>query len=318
MEQQDAKLIKQRQRKKKMKYGGIAFAITVIVTAIVVLVNVVVGLLVERYPNAKIDLTSSNLYEVSDETIDYIKNLTEPVEIAVSSEKSTLEKDSYLKMVTELLKKYQGYSSEIEVTYFDTTKDPDILSKYQSKYSGTISSDNFIVCSGDRVKVFPLSDFFDMDQDKLQYYYYGQVSLSECITAFKGEQSLTNAIMNVTDANPQRVGFIGTSNGNTIYSPTQGNQYAAKVLSTLLDDNGYDVTQLDMVTDTISPDDYDLLVLPAPVNDLTVDAIDKLETFLHNDGNLGKRLLYIADFTQGNTPNLDAFLKDWNIVVDNS
>ena len=129
MEQQDAKLIKQRQRKKKMKYGGIAFAITVIVTAIVVLLNVVVGLLVERYPNAKIDLTSSNLYEVSDETIDYIKNLTEPVEIAVSSEESTLEKDSYLKMVTELLKKYQGYSSEIEVTYFDTTKDPDILSK---------------------------------------------------------------------------------------------------------------------------------------------------------------------------------------------
>ena len=47
MEQQDAKLIKQRQRKKKMKYGGIAFAITVIVTAIVILVNVVVGLLVE-------------------------------------------------------------------------------------------------------------------------------------------------------------------------------------------------------------------------------------------------------------------------------
>ena len=48
MERQDAKLIKQRQRKKKMKYGGIAFAITVIVTAIVILVNVVVGLLVER------------------------------------------------------------------------------------------------------------------------------------------------------------------------------------------------------------------------------------------------------------------------------
>ena len=50
---------------------------------------------------------------------------------------------------------------------------------------------------------------------------------------------------------------------------------------------------------TVSEVDYDLLVLPAPVNDLTVDAIDKLETFLHNDGNLGKRLLYIADFTQG-------------------
>lgn len=318
MEQQDAKLLKQKQRKKKMKYGSVAVAITLIVTAIVILLNVVVGLLVERYPNAKLDLTTSNLYEVSDETIDYIKNLDTTVEIAVSSEESTLEKDSYLKMVTEMLKKYQSYSSEVEVTYFDTTKNPDILSKYQSKYSGTISSDNVIVCSGDRVRVFPLSDFFDMDQDKLQYYYYGQATLAECITAFKGEQSLTNAIMNVTDANPQRVGFIAKSNGNSIYNPTNGNVYAAQVLSTLLDDNGYDVTQLDMVTDEISPADYDLLVLPAPVNDLTVDAIEKLETFLHNDGNLGKRLLYIADFTQGNTPNLDAFLKDWNIVADTS
>ena len=53
MEQQDAKLIKQRQRKKKMKYGGIAFAITVIVTAIVILVNVVVGLLVDVACQAK-------------------------------------------------------------------------------------------------------------------------------------------------------------------------------------------------------------------------------------------------------------------------
>lgn len=318
MEQQDAKLLKQRQRKKKMKYGSVAVAITLIVTAIVVLLNVVVGLLVERYPNAKLDLTTSNLYEVSDETIDYIKNLDTTVEIAVSSEESTLEKDSYLKMVTEMLKKYQSYSSEVEVTYFDTTKNPDILSKYQSKYSGTISSDNVIVCSGERVRVFPLSDFFEMDQNKLQYYYYGQATLAECITAFKGEQSLTNAIMNVTDANPQRVGFIAKSNGNSIYNPTNGNVYAAQVLSTLLDDNGYDVTQLDMVTDEISPADYDLLVLLAPVNDLTVDAIEKLETFLHNDGNLGKRLLYIADFTQGNTPNLDAFLRDWNIVADTS
>jgi ABC-type uncharacterized transport system involved in gliding motility auxiliary subunit len=318
MEQQEAKLLKKKQRKKKMKYGSIAAVVTLIVTAIVILLNVVVGLLVERYPNAKLDLTTSSVYEVSDETLDYIKNLDEEVEIAVSTEESTLEKDSYLKMVTELLQRYQSYSDMISVTYFDTTKNPDILSKYQSNYSGTISSDNVIVSCGDRIKVFSVSDFFDMDSTMLQYYYYGQASLSDCITGFSGEQSLTNAIMNVTDANPQRVGLIMTSNGDTIYNPTNGNIYAAQVLSTLLDDNGYDVTQLDMVTDDISPDDYDLLVLPAPVNDLTVDAIDKLEDFLHNDGNLGKRLLYIADFTQGNTPNLDAFLKDWNIVVDTS
>lgn len=321
MEQQEAMLQKQKQRlqrKKKMKYGGMATAITLIVTAIVILINVVVGLLVERYPNFKLDLTTSNLYAVSEETIDYVKHLDTDVEIAVSSEKSTLEGDSYLKMVSEMLKKYQGYSDQISVTYFDTTKNPDILSKYQSKYSGTINSDNVIVCSGDRVRVFPLADFFEMDQNMLQYYYYGQASLSDCITAFKGEQTLTTAIMNVTDANTQRVGLIATTNGDYIYNPTNGNYYAMQLLNSLLTDNGYEVTSIDMVTDAISPEDYDVLVLPAPLNDLTVDAIEKLETFLYNDGNMSKRLVYIADFTQGSTPNLDAFLNDWNIVVDSS
>ena len=39
---------------------------------------------------------------------------------------------------------------------------------------------------------------------------------------------------------------------------------------------------------------------------------------MYNDGNLGKQLVYIADYTQSSTPNLDAFLKEWNVQVDYS
>ncbi|MBQ8824538.1 MAG: GldG family protein [Ruminococcus sp.] len=306
-------------RKKKLKYGGIATAITLIVTAVVILVNVVVSLLMERFPNFRLDLTQSNVYQVSDETLDYIKNLSKDVEIAVSSEESNFEKDSLLKTVSEMLKKYEGYSDKISVTYFDTAKNPDILSKYQALYTGTISADNIIIRSGDRVKVYSLLDMFELDNQKFQqYYYYGNVTLQECITGFKGEQILTTAVMNVTDSNVKTVGIIANSNGSMICSQSTANQYTITNMKQLLTDNGYDVTDLDMVTSEITSETCDILILPAPLNDLTTDSVQKLENFLYNDGKLGKELIYIADCRQGNTPNLNAFLQNWNISVNNS
>lgn len=309
---------KKMQVRKKLKYGGIATAVTVIFVAVVVLLNVVVAQVCKRNPDAVLDLTTANLYEISDDTVDYIKNLDQDVEIAISSEESTFQSDKYYKMISETISKYQGYSDHISVTYFDTTKDPDILSKYQDLYAGDISSNQIIVTSGDRIKVYSLTDMFEIDQDKYQSYYYGYASLSDCITGFKGEQTLTTAIMNVTDSNPKSVAVIIKSNGNYIFSATQANAYAVTAMENLLNDNGYDVKELDMVNDTLDAETYDIVVLPAPANDLTMDAIKKLQDFLQNDGNLGKQLIYVADYTQSVTPNLDAFLKDWNLQVDSS
>ena len=309
---------KKMQVRKKLKYGGIATAVTVIFVAVVVLLNVVVAQVCKRNPDAVLDLTTANLYEISDDTVDYIKNLDQDVEIAISSEESTFQSDKYYKMISETISKYQGYSDHISVTYFDTTKDPDILSKYQDLYAGDISSNQIIVTSGDRIKVYSLTDMFEIDQDKYQSYYYGYASLSDCITGFKGEQTLTTAIMNVTDSNPKSVAVITKSNGNYIFSATQANAYAVTAMENLLNDNGYDVKELDMVNDTLDAETYDIVVLPAPANDLTMDAIKKLQDFLQNDGNLGKQLIYVDDYTQSVTPNLDAFLKDWNLQVDSS
>ena len=309
---------KKMQVRKKLKYGGIAPAVTVIFVAVVVLLNVVVAQVCKRNPDAVLDLTTANLYEISDDTVDYIKNLDQDEEIAISSEESTFQSDKYYKMISETISKYQGYSDHISVTYFDTTKDPDILSKYQDLYAGDISSNQIIVTSGDRIKVYSLTDMFEIDQDKYQSYYYGYASLSDCITGFKGEQTLTTAIMNVTDSNPKSVAVITKSNGNYIFSATQANAYAVTAMENLLNDNGYDVKELDMVNDTLDAETYDIVVLPAPANDLTMDAIKKLQDFLQNDGNLGKQLIYVADYTQSVTPNLDAFLKDWNLQVDSS
>ena len=50
---------------KKLKYGGIATAITCIVVAVVILLNVLVNVLVKKYP-LKLDLTEDAKFEISD------------------------------------------------------------------------------------------------------------------------------------------------------------------------------------------------------------------------------------------------------------
>lgn len=319
MTQEEEARQKRLKRRKKLKYGSVATAVTVIFVAIVVLINVIVSMLSDRFPDMVLDLTSSNVYEISDETLEYIENLDVDVEIAISTEESEFQTDTYNKMISETVDRYASYSDHITVTYFDTTSDPDILSKYQELYSGDISSNEVIVTSGERIKVYSLTDLFEIDEEAYSYYYYyGYGDFEDCLTEFKGEYVITNAIMNVTDSNPKTVGVIAYSNDDYIYSATYANYYAVTAAESLLDENGYDVVELDMINDEFDTDTYDILLLPAPASDLTEDSVEKLTDFLYNDGDLGKQLIYIADYTQGSTPNLDAFLKEWNVSVDSS
>jgi hypothetical protein len=75
------------------------------------------------------------------------------------------------------------------------------------------------------------------------------------------------------------------------------------------------VQGIDLYKDELDPAVYDVLVLPAPVNDLTATAIDSISAFLYNDGEYNRNLIYIADFTQGDTPKLDELLSTWGIEV---
>ena len=59
--------------KRKFKYGTLATAITVVFIAAVVLLNVLASQLTDRF-GLKIDTTKEQLFEISDQTIDYLEN----------------------------------------------------------------------------------------------------------------------------------------------------------------------------------------------------------------------------------------------------
>ncbi len=308
---------------KKLKYGGISTAITCIVVAVVIVLNILVSVLVEKYP-LKLDLTEDAKFEISEESINYLKNLDQNVNFTVLMAESNFQTSSEsLKMVSEILSRYTQYTDKISLSYIDPATNPDIVSKYQSDYSGSLTEGDIVISNADesdglKLRVVSIGNLFDYDQQKyMQYYYYGVGTLEDCITGFSGEQNLTSALMYVTDADPVSVGLIALANGQPIYN-MQYSGGGVNALANTLIRNGYDVTQVDLYQDEISTEKYDMLILPAPVNDLTANGIDTLSAFLFNDGKYSKDLIYIADFTQSSTPKLNEFLETWGIQVTNN
>ena len=94
--------------KRKFKYGFVATVITLVFIAVVIVVNLIVGILTDR-KNLKLDLTENQLFEVSQDSIDYVKSIKKDVEIAVMKNESYFTTGStYTKMVLETLEKYKN------------------------------------------------------------------------------------------------------------------------------------------------------------------------------------------------------------------
>ena len=211
---------------------------------------------------------------------------------------------AYAKMIVEILERYKQGSEHISVEFYDIASNPDVVTKYSQNYNGSIQEGNIVVSSGNKVKVMTIDDLFTFEQTA-----YGTSS----IKGFNGEQLLTSAVMSVTNVNPKKVGFITFYNNQYIYNGL--NKKSIEKLNTILSLNGYEIDQLDIFSDEISPEKYDMVVLPAPSTDISEDCIKKLEDFLYNGGNLDKNMIYIADIFQYRTPNIDEFLEVWGIKI---
>lgn len=301
---------------KKFKYGSMSVAVIVLVIAIVVVINIISGLLMKRFP-LKLDLTADKRYELCEESIGVLKDMEDDVEITVTLPKETLIQLNYYNMIPEILDKYSVYSEagkgSITVEYADITKNPEVVSKYSKYYNGTISEGSVVVYCNEKVKVLPLTAMFTQSS---QSYYATDASIS-----FIGESTITSAIMSVTDANPIKAAFASLVNGAYVYGQDSSLYYSTEQFKSLLAANGYEFSEtgdIDLMTDELNPEDYDLIVIPAPTVDFSEDIIEKLDNYLYNDANYGKNLIYISALSSIQLPNIEEFLAKWNIQVEDT
>ena len=82
----------------------------------------------------------------------------------------------------------------------------------------------------------------------------------------------------------------------------------------LLENNGFTVGSQSIIKEF--DEDSNLLIIAAPTKDYSESELKKLDDYMYNNGNYGKNIFYIADYSQPVLPNLEAFLYDWGVIIE--
>lgn len=282
---------------RKFRYGSMATAVTVVVIAVVVLINVVAGILNDRYP-ANLDLTKDKLFSLSDDSKQIAKNVNQDVTITVFADESTFSNPStgtdqintIFKQFYQATKQYNSLSNgKITTTYMDLTKDPAAATNY-TQYNP--STGDILFQCGSRSEKIAYTDLFSEDSSNSSYSSYSASYTS------KVEQAMASKIAMVTSDNTPVVmmltGHDEDSNTKTSISDTLGN-------------NNYTTKDVDITSSTAFDNTSTLAVIAAPTSDYSEDEITKLRDWLNNSGNLDRHLLVIVNY-KASCPNLYQFL----------
>ena len=284
-------------RSRKFKYGALATVITILFIVAVIVVNMIAGLLGERYP-LSLDLTQDQVFQMSQQSIDFVQGIDKDVTITVLATESEFSSyNAYYLQANTVIKQYAQYSDHITVDYVDTAKNPGILNKYDASEEELYAGCILVECGNRHVVVDP-ADLFNIETQFNQSTFQQE----SYITSSKAEQTMTSAIWNVTSDDQVQISLL------TGYGEQDSSAFVD-----LLKKNNYNVIEQNLITDEQIDPNSDFAIIFAPERDYDESSIQKLTTFVSNNEQYGKTVLLVASQNQEQLTNINTFLAQWNI-----
>lgn len=265
------------------RHGAYSVGLTVIVIAIIIVINLVAGQIPEAYRN--LDVSSTKIYDISDTTTELLDSLEEDVDMTILA-----VKDETDDRITTFLSKYDALSDHVSMEWVDPVLHPSALTEYDA-------SENTVVISCEATGRTTTVSFDDiLVPDMYSYYYYG----SESYTEFDGEGQLTSA-----------VNYVTNDVEKTIYQTTgHGEGTLSDAITDLMDKNNYSLTELNLLMTTSIPEDCDLLFMYAPTTDLSEDEAEMIGSYLDQGG---KVMILLGETNAAELPNLEGILEEYGI-----
>jgi len=260
-------------------------AYSLIVTAIVLAIIIVVNILVTNLPSAltKYDISSSKLYSITSNTKVVVNRLEQDVTIywIVQANK---EDD----VIENLLSKYESLSDHIKVV----KKNPDVYPTFAEKYTDeTVKNNSLVVECGERSKYISYDDIYVQEPDVYNY---------STNNYFDGEGAITSAIDYVTTEDlPQLYVLEGHGEGEL-----------PSTFSDQIDKDNIQINQLSLLKVDSVPEEADAVMIYAPTSDISDKEKEMLAAYVENGG----KLLVIAGPTKdGILKNLYSLLADYGV-----
>lgn len=234
-----------------------------------------------------VDVTSNQLYTLSDQTKSIVKALDQEVTFYVINSESDVN-GAYEKIFNE----YKKLSSNIKIEY----RDPDLYPNFTEEYVDdpeSVSEDSVIVVCGDKNRYISSDDF-------ISYSYSDGYSYSA--DSLQVEQLLTEAINYViSDETPVVYTLSGHSEqdlSSDVVSSFEGDNYAVETLS--------------LLSAGAVPDDCEILLINGPKTDITEEEKSQIESYMNNGG----KMYVFLDASVEDLPQLYSLLEEYNIGVE--
>lgn len=283
---------------KRWKRRTLSFANSLLFIAIMIALNIVVSALTERFPSLNIDLTEQKLNTLSDQAVKAAKAVKEETTLTLIGEEKSYRKDqlysSYgikYSQVSNLADRLHEVNSKITVRYLDPDTNPDFVNQYpgESLYSGSV-----MVSTEKRYKVLTADDLFAIESGAN----YSKV-----------DSALAGALESV---GLERIPVAVIATG---HQEVLTDSYLS-AFTELLEGQNFEVRTWSVMTEDL-PEDAQMVMLPTPSADYTPEEIEKLRSFLGDETRQEPLSLWVTCYpTQGELPNLEAFLQEWGITLE--
>ena len=267
--------------KQALRGGTYSLAVTAVVLAILIAVNVFVSVLPASA--TKLDISASKLYSITSNTKAVVNNLTQDVTLYW-----VVQADKEDSVIENLLSKYDSLSDHIQVE----KKNPDVYPTFAAQYTDeTVPNNSVIVVSGDRSRYISYNDIYVQTSDMYAYSY---------TTSFDGEGAITSAIDYVVTETLPRM-YVLEGHGETELPASFADAVEKENVQT---------QSLSLLTEDSVPEDSACVTIYAPQSDISQEEAEMLRSYTEKGG----KLLVIAGPVKGaELTNLYSLLTDYGV-----
>src|SRR6266481_4818702 len=243
------------------------------------------------------DVSRDQKYTLSDKTKRFLNSVKDKTRITVLFSPNTPISGDVVSLLTE----YQYASKgKIDIENIDPNRSYTRAKELVDKYK-VVSDESLLIIDYDgRNKTVKASEMAEVDQSGVAF---GE---GPRVTAFKGEQAITSAMMDLVEGKKNTIGYVLGHK-----EPPLSENSTITVLKTFIENENIKFQELNLFDVDAIPKDLKAIMIIGPQYDFSDREVKLLRDFWDKQG----RILLLLD-PSAKTPRLDGFLNEFGVKAN--
>ena len=280
---------------KKIRRVRIGFNVLAQIVLVLFLVAMVNSIAFKHY--ARWDFSRDQKYALSDKTKRFLDTLKGKMRITVFFPPNTPITTDVQNLLTEY--QYAG-KGKVDIEHIDPERNLSRAKELFDKYKVVTDEALLVIDYEGRNKTVKASEMAEIDQSGMA------LGEGPRITAFKGEQAITSAMIDLVEGKKKTLGYVLGHK-----EPPLSEGSAISVLKTFIENENIQFKELNLLDLDVIPDEVKTVMIIGPQYDFSDREMKLLRNFWDKQG----RILLLLD-PAAKTPKLDGFVNELGIKMN--